>query len=133
MLAIVALAATLLVPTLRDVGAPRVDAAARRLAEALGVARDGAILGGVPATVVLDLDRGRWTAGADESATLPPGVRFRAVARSDAPALFAGVVTLDLDPAGDARATRIELADERGRAAAIVVPAGGGRVTLVGR
>jgi len=132
-LAIVALAATLLVPTLRDVGALRIDAAARRLAEALGVARDGAILGGTPATVVLDLDRGRWTAGTDESATLPVGVRLRAVVRTDAPAVFAGVVTLDLDPAGDARATRIELADDRGRAAAVVVPSGSGRVAVVGR
>jgi len=132
-LAIVALAATILMPTLRDAGALRVDAAARRLAETLGVVRDGAILGGSPASVVLDLDRGRWTAGAEESATLPPGVHFRAVARSDAPAVFAGVVTLDLDPAGDARAMRIELADDRARSAAVVVPAAGGRVAVVGR
>src|SRR5262249_41351879 len=41
------------------------------------------------------------------------------------------VVRIDLDPAGDVRPMRVELVDERGRAAGVLVPAGGGRA-LVG-
>ena len=130
MLAIVALVSTLLLPVLGDVGALRVEAAARRLAETVRLARDGAILGGTPAVVVIDLDRGRWRVGPEERGALPPGVLFRAVRSAGEPPVHAGVARLDLNPAGDPLEARVDLADGRGRTASVVIPRGAGRVTV---
>jgi prepilin-type N-terminal cleavage/methylation domain-containing protein len=120
-LAISVLAATLLMPRIGDVGTLRVDGAARRFAEAVTLARERAILGGVPGEIVVDVEGGRWTAG-EESASLPEGVRFRGAGESP--------VRVDLDPAGDVGAMRFELVDERGRSASVLLPAGGGRATV---
>jgi general secretion pathway protein H len=132
-LAVLAVAASMVLPRLGDLGRLRIEAAARRLAESVTLARDRAILGGRPARLVLDVDRGRWTAGDRERGTLPAGVRFRAVSAGDAPAVRAGVVALDLDPAGDPLAARFDLTDGRGHAASVVVPPAGGRARVVGR
>jgi len=121
-LIVIALAAAIALPRLGDVGATPVELAARRLAEAATLLRERAILGGAPAALEVDAVRGRWTAGDVESAALPPGVRFAGVA---------GVVRLDLDPAGDGPGGRFALVDERGHAATVIVPAGGGRARLV--
>src|SRR5215472_16705835 len=62
-LVVVALAAGMLLPRLGDVGAARVDREAQRLAEAVTLLRERAILGGAPAALVVDMANGRWTAG----------------------------------------------------------------------
>ena len=121
-LAIAALAATILMPRIGDVGGVRLEGAARRLAEAVTLARERAILGGVPGVVVVDLEAGRWTAG-EESASLPGGIRFLGTGES--------VVRVELDPAGDPGALRFELVDQRGHGASVVLPAGGARATVV--
>src|SRR5262245_5224357 len=77
-LGIVALATAIVVPRLVSVRGIAVDVAARRLADALTLARDRAILGGRPVRLVIDLDGGRWTAPED-AALLPAGVRLRSV------------------------------------------------------
>jgi len=121
-LIVIAIAAGIALPRLHDLGAAPVELAARRLAEATILLRERAILGGTPAALEVDATRGRWMAGDIESAALPAGVRFAGVA---------GVVRLDLDPAGDGPGARFELVDDRGHAASVVVPAGGGRPKLV--
>ena len=120
-LIVIAVAAGIALPRLRDVGGAPVELAARRLAEATTLLRERAILGGAPAVLEIDAARGRWTAGDVESAALPAGVRFAGVA---------GVVRLDLDPAGDGPGGRFELMDERGNGATVVIPAGGGRARV---
>jgi type II secretory pathway pseudopilin PulG len=121
-LIVIAVAAGIALPRLRDVGGAPVELAARRLADATILLRERAILGGTPATLEIDAVRGRWTAGDMESAALPAGVRFAGVA---------GVVRLDLDPAGDGPGARFELVDDGGHAATVVVPAGGGRARVI--
>jgi hypothetical protein len=121
-LVVIALAAGIALPRLRDLGAAPVELAARRLAEATSLLRERAILGGTPAALEIDAARGRWTAGDVESATLPAGVRFAGIA---------GVLRLGLDPAGDGPGGRFELMDERGHGATVVIPAGGGRATVL--
>jgi prepilin-type N-terminal cleavage/methylation domain-containing protein len=141
-LAVVALAAAILLPRLGDARGARLATSARRLGDALAWARDRAILGGRPVRVALDLERGEWRIGApgpgptavvdDPSplarpAILPGSVRLRSVGTAGAPVALQGVVAVDLDPAGDALPSRIELGDARGRVARVVVPPGGGR------
>ena len=135
MLAVIVLAAGFVLPRFGDLGTLAVDAAARRLAEAITLARERAILGGRPMRLVLDLDAGRWalaSAGREEEpATLPPRVRLRGVTTDGATPVAAGLVTLDLDPAGDALAARVDLADDRGHAASVVVPPAGAPALVV--
>ena len=149
-LAVLALAATLLLPRLDAGERATVDGAARRLADAIGFGRTRAILGGTPMRLVLDLDARRWALGrpgqapGDLAATepaaapplgpptaLPPGVRVRTVASGDTPTLRDGVAVLDLLPEGDALAVRIELGDAHGHTAAVVVPPASGRPLAV--
>ena len=127
-LGVLALMAGIAVPRLPGVGATAVEVAARRLADAAAVGRDGAILSGRPVRLVLDLDAGRWTLGR-ESAALPPGVRLRAVA-SGADVVRAGLAALTFDPAGDPLPVWVDLADGRGHGARVVLPAAGGRVRV---
>jgi len=146
-LAVIALAATLVLPRLGDARGLALAASARRLADTLAYARDRAILGGRPMRLVLDLDRGRWELGApardpatvvpDSSSVgrgtvLPPGVRLEAVTAGGAPAASRGIAALDLEPDGDALPARIDLADGSGRRASVVVPPAGGRPVVQG-
>jgi prepilin-type N-terminal cleavage/methylation domain-containing protein len=141
-LAVIALAVGILVPRLGDARGAGLATSARRLGDALAWARDRAILGGRPVRVAFDLERGGWSIGApgtgptavvaDASplarpAVLPASVRLRSVATAGAPATSRGIVALDLDPAGDALPSHLELADARGRVARVVVPPGSGR------
>jgi len=145
-LAVVALAASLLLPRLGDARGWALDGAVRRLGDGVAWARERAILGGRPLRVAVDVDRGTWAIGApardatgvvpDPSpvarpTALPAGVRVRAVVASGAP-VVRGVAALDLDPAGDPLPARIELGDAHGRIARVVVPAGGGRPVVEG-
>ena len=145
MLLVVGLAASVVVPRFRDPRALAIDAAARRLADTLDYARDRAILGGVPMRVVLDLDAGRWTVGrAGREATdvapgaslverpwdLPREVQLRSATAGDGVPVRAGVVALDLDPAGDALPARVELGDAEGRVAVVRLPAAGARAAV---
>lgn len=143
-LGVVALAAALVVPRLPDLRGLALDAAAARLADALGAGRERAILGGARWRLVVDLDAGRWTLGrlaADgrleappgplgEPVSLPPSVRVLAVHAPDAPAVARGVATVDLAPEGDALPARIELGDDRGRVAAVVLPPAAARAVI---
>ncbi len=148
--AVIALAVTLLVPRLEAVERASVDAAARRLADAIGFGRARAVLTGAPMRLALDLDASRWVLGrpgrepgavapADAAAApplgppvkLPAGVRLRAVTAGGAVAVRAGVVVLDFQPEGDAFPVRVELGDGHGHAAAVLVPPAGGRALVV--
>jgi len=129
-LVVVALAAGMLLPRLGDVGAARVDREAQRLAEAVTLLRERAILGGAPAALVVDVANGRWTAGDVDAAALPAAIRFRDVR---VPGAAGTVVRLDLDPAGDAVDARFDLVDEGGHAATVLVPATGGPATVARR
>jgi general secretion pathway protein H len=129
-LGIVALAAGIVVPRLVGLRGMAVDVAARRLADALTLARDRAILGGRPVRLVIDLDGGRWTAPED-AATLPAGVRLRGVATGGRPAVREGAVTLELGPDGDTLPTRVDLRADDGRVASVVLPPAGARATVL--
>jgi Tfp pilus assembly protein FimT len=134
-LAVLAMAASLMLPRLPDLGALRVEAAARRLADAITLGRDRAILGARPLRLVLDLDGGRWTLGAPgagaEATTLPSEVHLRAVTVGASPAAVSGTVSLTFDPAGDPLPARIDLADERGHRATVVALPGAVRAVVV--
>ncbi|HZP43567.1 MAG TPA: type II secretion system protein [Candidatus Binatia bacterium] len=140
--AILALAAGLVLPRLGDRGPLAVADAADRLAASAAFARERAILGGRAMRLVVDVDAGRWVVGrpgraADDvlpdasvlgrPGTLPPGVRVRDVRVGGATAGRTGRVPLDFDPAGDPLPVHIDVADERGHAATVVVPAAGAR------
>ena len=146
-LAVIALAATLVLPRLGDARGLALGATARRLADTLAYARDRAILGGRPMRLVLDLDRGRWELGAPardpatvvpdvsptgRGGTVPAGVRLGAVTAGGAPAARAGIATLDLEPDGDALPARIDLTDGSGRRASVIIPPAGGRPVVEG-
>jgi type II secretion system protein H len=134
-LAVLAIAASVMLPRLPDLGALRVEAAARRLADAITVGRDRAVLGARPLRLMLDLDGGRWTLGAPgsdaEVTTLPFQVHLRAVTVGAPPATVAGTVAVTFDPAGDPLPARIDLADERGHRATVVAPPGAVRAVVV--
>lgn len=122
-LAIVAIAAGLVLPRLADLGALRVTSAARRLAGDLTIARDRAILGGRPVRLVVDVERGTWRSEpALVRGALPAGVRFGRLGDADA---------IVLSPGGDTPPARIDLRDDRGHAARVVVPAGALRIAAV--
>lgn len=145
-LAIIGLAASLVLPRLRDARLLALDAAADRLAAGLAYGRERAILTGEPMRLVLDLDVGRWQLGrpAREATALRPGgsselerptvlatrVRLRAVAIGGTPMVFAGRVALELDPAGDPLPAVIELADEDGRVTRVSLPPATARPTI---
>jgi general secretion pathway protein H len=129
-LAVIVIAAGLLMPRLDGLGALGVDAAARRLADAAALARDRAILGGRTAHLRLDLDAARWTLDG-ETRQLGPRVRLHGVTVAGAPIVRSGTVTLDFDPAGSLPA-RIDLADDRGHAATVVVPPAPARPRVAG-
>jgi hypothetical protein len=145
-LAILGVAASLVLPRLTPPDALALGASARRLADGLRYARDRAILGGSPMRVVLDLDASRWIMGRpgreaaaveagaaplERTVSLPRGVRLRAVTIGSGPAVRAGSIALELSPAGDALPVRIDLADERGRALAVLLPPACGRAAVL--
>jgi prepilin-type N-terminal cleavage/methylation domain-containing protein len=123
--AVIALVCGIVLPRLGGLGAVAVETAARRLADAAALARERAVLGGRPVQMIVDLEAGSWRAGA-ESGSLPPRVRFRTVVASRGEPAHGGVVALDCDPAGSL-AARVELTDDRGHGARVLLPAGGGR------
>ena len=129
-LGVVALIAGIVVPRLVSLRGLGVDVAARRLADALTLARDRAILGGRPVRLVIDLDGGRWRAPED-AAMLPAGVRLRSVATGGKPAVHEGAVTLELGPDGDALPTRVDFSADDGRVASVVLPPAGARATVL--
>jgi type II secretion system protein H len=130
-LAVVGVAAGLVVPRLGGLGGWRLEAAAGRLADALTLAREESILGGRALRVELDRVRGTWTAGRT-AGRLPDGIRVRDVAVGEV-TLAGAVIGFTLDPAGDALPARIELADERGERAGIVLPPAGGHARVARR
>ena len=120
-LAIVAIAAGLVLPRLADLGALRVTTAARRLAGDLTIARDRAILGGRAVRVVVDVERGTWRSEpALVSGALPAGVRFGG-----------DTATVVLSPGGEVPPSRIDVRDDHGHAARVVVPAGARRIAAI--
>jgi general secretion pathway protein H len=132
-LAVVGLAAGILLPRLADLGPFELDAAARRLADALTLARERAVLRAAPAHLTLDLATGSWTT--DEPGTavsLPPRVRVRAVVANGERAVDTGIIVIRFDPAGDALPARVDLAHDGGAARNIVLPPAGARA-VVGR
>jgi len=129
-LAITAIAAALLVPRLDPVGGLAVETAARRLADAAALARDRAILGGHSARLVVDLDGARWVADGSARA-LAPHVRFRGVTIAGETVAQSGVVTLSFEPVGSP-AARIDLDDDRGHTASVVLPPAPGRPRVDG-
>jgi hypothetical protein len=135
-LAVLGLAAALVVPRLARRDALALELAARRLADGLDYARSRAIFGGAPMRVVLDVDGGRWRLGRaargpaaiapgpsplERPVVLPAGVRVAAVTVGGTVA-HTGVAVVDLTPAGDALAARVDLADGRGRVVGVVLP-----------
>ena len=128
-MAVLALAVGLVLPRFGDVGALSVEAAASELAATINLTRERAILGARPLRMVLDLDAGRWTVDGTERGGLPPSVHLRRVAAAETPN-GARVVALDFDPAGDPLPARLELADDRGHGASVVVPPAGGRAEV---
>ena len=139
-MAVTALAATIVLPRLVDATRAPVDVAARRLTDALAFGRARAILTGTPMRLVLDLDRRRWALGrpgrapgsielADVPApplgpptALPDGVAVRRIVTGDTASAPTGMVVVDLAPDGDPLPVRIELADDAGHAATVLVP-----------
>ena len=129
-LGIITLVAGIVVPRLAFWRGFAVEVAARRLADALTLARDRAILGGRPVRLVIDVDGGQWTAPED-AAMLPAGVRLRGVSTAGGPAVREGAVTLELEPNGDALPTRVDFAGDDGSVISVVLPPGGARATVV--
>jgi prepilin-type N-terminal cleavage/methylation domain-containing protein len=144
-LAVIALATSLLLPHRGPLEALTVEAAARRLADAIALGREQAILGGAPRRLGLDPDTGRWVLGrpgreagavvraeaADLPAgQLPQGVRVTTAASGGA-ALRGARFVLDLRPDGDPFPARLELADAHGHRAVVLVPPGSGRPTVL--
>ena len=123
-LAIVALTTTLVVPQLRDPRARILSITARQLADTLSLARDRAILRSRPTAIVFDLDTHRWRTddAGDRPVALPPDVRLSRITIGGRAAITDGQVTLALQPAGDLLPTTIDLRDDRGRAARVVLP-----------
>ena len=135
-LAVLLLAAALALPRLVDRGGLALDAAASQLRDALRFGRERAILGGARWRLVVDVDAGRWAfgrpradGGVDPAAgplaapvVLPSPVRVLAVRASGAHEVRRGTAIVDLSPEGDALPVRIELGDDRGRVASIVLP-----------
>jgi type II secretory pathway pseudopilin PulG len=135
-LAVLALAATLAAPRLLDRGGLALAAAAAQLRDALGFGRERAILGGARWQLVVDVDAGRWALGRPnagggldapagpfaEPVTLPRGVRVRTVSSGAAPEARGGTAVVSLSPDGDALPVRIELGDDRGRVASVLLP-----------
>jgi len=145
-LAVVGLAATIVLPRLRDGRDLRLEMDARRLADTINFGRERAVLTGVALRLVLDLDAERWMLGRpgqvatevvsdpgpiDRPQVLAAPARFRAVAVGGAPVVQRGIVALELLPAGDGLPARLDLADDRGGTASIVVPAASGRAVVV--
>jgi type II secretion system protein H len=130
-MAIVGLAAGILIPRLTDLGALTLDASARRLADDLTLARDRAVLRGRPAHLRLDLDLGRWAEDGGGITMLPAGMRVRSVSANGRPPVGAGTVVVDLEPAGDTFPARIDLADERGRVASVVLAPAAARARVM--
>lgn len=130
---VVALAGGIVVPRMNRVFEARVGAAARRLADQVNEARERAILSGQPVHLRLDLDAGRWSAGAGpEVGRLPDGAAIRAVVIEGAPARAGGTVTLTFDPGGERHAVRIEVVEASGRGVrSVVLPAGGRRAQVL--
>jgi general secretion pathway protein H len=129
-MAILALAAGILAPRLTDLGPLTLDAAARRLADDLTLARDRAVLRGQPAHVRLDLDLGRWSDD-DAWTALPAGIRFHSVGANGQPPVGGGSVVIAFDPASDGFPTRVDLADASGHVATVLLPAGATRARIV--
>ena len=135
-LAVLALAATLAAPRLLDRGGLALDRAAAQLRDALGFGRERAILGGSRWQLVVDVDAGRWALGRPTAdggleppagplgapVTLPPSVRVRGVQAGGGAEVRRGTAVVGLAPDGDALPVRIELADDRGRVASVVLP-----------
>jgi len=113
-LAIVLLAVGLVLPRVPDTGALRLDADARRLADALAAARERAILTGRATSVALD--------------DLGDGVRVVAVSLGGEP--LPATRPLRLEPTAEARARRIRLADRDGRERVVRLPAGLGAAVV---
>ena len=134
-LAIVALAATLILPRLPDRGELALDAAAAELRDALGFGRERAILGGARWRLLVDVDAGRWTLGRGTAdgrleaqagplaspVALPPPVRVLRVSAPGAPEARGGTAIVDLSPEWDALPVRIELGDDRGHVRSVVL------------
>ena len=134
-LAVLALAGTLVLPRLVDRDGLALGAAAARLRDALGFGRERAILGGSRWQLVVDVDAGRWALGRPTAdgglespagplaapVTLPPSVRVRGVQAGGAE-VRGGTAVVALSPEGDALPVRIELADDRGHVASVVLP-----------
>ena len=129
-LGVVALAAGIVVPRFTAMRGMAADVAARRLADALTLARDRAILGGRPVRLVIDLDGGRWTAPED-AAMLPVGVRLQSVTTGGRPAVREGAVTLELGPDGDTLPTRVDFLAGDGRVVSVVLAPAGARATVL--
>jgi len=145
-LAVIGLAATIVLPRLRDGSDLRLESEGRQLADAVNFGRDRAVLTGTPMRLVLDLDAERWMLGRpgpaatevvsapgplDRPRLLAASTRFRSVAVGGAPIVQHGVVALEFLPAGDGLPARLDLADERGATLGIVVPAASGRAVVV--
>jgi general secretion pathway protein H len=118
-LAVIGLAAALVAPRVGALGGWRVEAAAGRLADALTLAREAAVLGGRPVRVEIDRARGAWSAGAVRG-VLPPGLRIAGIA-ADGTTTAGATVAFALDPAGDAAPVRVDVVDARGHGAAVVL------------
>ena len=145
-LAVIGLAATIVLPRLRDARELRLETDGRRLADTINFGRERAVLTGVALRLVLDLDAERWMLGRpgrvatevvsdpgplDRPQVLAAPARFRAVAVGGAPVVQRGVVALELPPSGDGLPARLDLADDRGGTVSIVVPAASGRAVVV--
>ena len=124
-LMVVALGAAIVLPRLATSGRVAVEVGARRLADTILLARDRAILSGRGTRVSFLPDGKGWSFDGAAS-VLPRGVAVRQVTVGGA-----AVDALAFEPAGDALPARIEIADRRGGAAAVVVPPAGGRPRVV--
>lgn len=126
-LAIAGLAASVVIPRVTDLGASTLDASARRLADDLTLARDRAVLRGTTDHLAIDLEAGRWGDGG----ALPAGVRVRSVTANGRSPVSAGTAVIDLAPTGTGFPARIDVADEHGRTASVVLPAGVTRARVI--
>lgn len=131
---LVALGSALVLPRLAHDGDRALSTSARRLADALSLARDRAMLRSRAATIVFDLDAQRWRVDdATAPVTLPAGVRFAAVIIGDRPAITRGAVTLTVQPAGDPFTSLVDLRDDDGHASRVVLPPARARATVLAR